>query len=528
MSNIREEIEKRRTFAIISHPDAGKTTLTEKFLLYGGAINLAGSVKGKATARHAVSDWMEIEKERGISVTSSVLQFNYAGYCINILDTPGHQDFSEDTYRTLMAADSAVMVIDASKGVEAQTRKLFKVCVMRHIPIFTFINKMDRDANDTFELLDDIEKELGIATCPINWPIGSGKNFKGVYDRATGKVTTFTDTQKGTKLGHATEVDIHAPELQEFIGEENKAQLIDEIELLDGASAEFDQELVSKGELSPVFFGSALTNFGVEIFLKHFLKMTTSPLPRKADCGIIDPMSEDFSAFVFKIQANMNRAHRDRIAFMRICSGKFDAGMEVYHVQGDRKQRLSQPQQMMASERQVISEAYAGDIIGVFDPGIFSIGDTICMPGKKFCYEGIPTFAPEHFARVRQLDTMKRKQFIKGISEIAQEGAIQIFQEYNTGMEEIIVGVVGVLQFDVLKYRLENEYKVDIRLEELPYEYIRWIENEDIDLNRLVGTSDMKKIRDLKGRPLLLFINSWSVGMVLDRNEGLVLSEFGR
>ncbi len=528
MSNIREEIEKRRTFAIISHPDAGKTTLTEKFLLYGGAINLAGSVKGKATARHAVSDWMEIEKERGISVTSSVLQFNYDGYCINILDTPGHQDFSEDTYRTLMAADSAVMVIDASKGVEAQTRKLFKVCVMRHIPIFTFINKMDRDANDTFELLDDIEKELGIATCPINWPIGSGKNFKGVYDRATGKVTTFTDTQKGTKLGHATEVDIHAPELQEFIGEENKAQLMDEIELLDGASAEFDQELVSKGELSPVFFGSALTNFGVEIFLKHFLKMTTSPLPRKADCGIIDPMSEDFSAFVFKIQANMNRAHRDRIAFMRICSGKFDAGMEVYHVQGDRKQRLSQPQQMMASERQVISEAYAGDIIGVFDPGIFSIGDTICMPGKKFCYEGIPTFAPEHFARVRQIDTMKRKQFIKGISEIAQEGAIQIFQEFNTGMEEIIVGVVGVLQFDVLKYRLENEYKVDIRLEELPYEYIRWIENEDIDLNRLVGTSDMKKIRDLKGRPLLLFINSWSVGMVLDRNEGLVLSEFGR
>ena len=528
MGDIRKEIEKRRTFAIISHPDAGKTTLTEKFLLYGGAINLAGSVKGKATARHAVSDWMEIEKERGISVTSSVLQFNYDGFCINILDTPGHQDFSEDTYRTLMAADSAVMVIDASKGVEAQTRKLFKVCVMRHIPIFTFINKLDRDANDTFELLDDIEKELGIATCPVNWPIGSGKNFRGVYDRNTGKVTTYTDTQKGTKMGHATEVDVHDPELEEFIGTENKEKLLEEIELLDGASAEFDQEMVSKGELSPVFFGSALTNFGVEIFLKYFLEMTSSPLPRKADCGVIDPMSEDFSAFVFKIQANMNKAHRDRIAFMRICSGKFDAGMEVYHVQGDRKQRLSQPQQMMASERQVISEAYAGDIIGVFDPGIFSIGDTICMPGKKFRYEGIPTFAPEHFARVRQLDTMKRKQFIKGISEIAQEGAIQIFQEYNTGMEEIIVGVVGVLQFDVLKYRLENEYKVDIRLEELPYEYIRWIENEDIDLNRLVGTSDMKKIKDLKGRPLLLFINSWSVGMVLDRNEVLVLSEFGK
>ncbi len=528
MSDIKNEIKKRRTFAIISHPDAGKTTLTEKFLLYGGAINLAGSVKGKATARHAVSDWMEIEKERGISVTSSVLQFNYGGYCINILDTPGHQDFSEDTYRTLMAADSAVMVIDASKGVEAQTRKLFKVCVMRHIPIFTFINKLDRDANDTFDLLDDIEKELGIATCPVNWPIGSGKRFRGVYDRESRKVVTFTDTQKGTKEGTATEYDIDDPQLEAFIGAEAKSTLEEEIELLDGASAGFDQELVSKGELSPVFFGSALTNFGVEIFLKHFLKMTTPPLARMADCGVIDPMEQDFSAFVFKIQANMNRAHRDRIAFMRICSGRFDAGMEVYHVQGNRKLRLSQPQQMMAEQRHVIDEAYAGDIIGVFDPGIFSIGDTICMPGKKFAFEGIPTFAPEHFARVSQMDTMKRKQFVKGINQIAQEGAIQIFQEMSSGMEEIIVGVVGVLQFDVLKYRLENEYNVDIRLEMLPFEHIRWIENTDMDPEKITGTSDMKRIRDLKGRPLLLFVNSWSVGMVLDRNPGLILSEFGR
>ena len=528
MSDITKEIEKRRTFAIISHPDAGKTTLTEKFLLYGGAINLAGSVKGKATARHAVSDWMEIEKERGISVTSSVLQFNYGGYCINILDTPGHQDFSEDTYRTLMAADSAVMVIDASKGVEAQTRKLFKVCVMRHIPIFTFINKMDRDANDTFELLDEIEKELGIATCPVNWPIGSGKNFKGVYERGSKKVTTFSDTQKGTKEGEAREIPIDSPELADFVGEEHMATLLDEIELLDGASAEFDQEMVSQGKLSPVFFGSALTNFGVEIFLKHFLQMTTSPLPRKADIGMIDPMKEEFSAFVFKIQANMNKAHRDRIAFMRICSGKFDAGMEVYHVQGDKKQRLSQPQQMMAQERHIVDEAYAGDIIGVFDPGIYSIGDTLCMPGKKFKYEGIPTFAPEHFARVRQVDTMKRKQFVKGITQIAQEGAIQIFQEFNTGMEEIIVGVVGVLQFEVLKYRLENEYNVEIRMENLPYEYIRWIENEDIDLNTITGTSDMKKIQDLKGRPLLIWVNSWSIGMTQERNPELKLTEFGR
>lgn len=529
MGNYAEEINKRRTFAIISHPDAGKTTLTEKFLLYGGAINLAGSVKGKATARHAVSDWMEIEKERGISVTSSVLQFAYGGYCINILDTPGHQDFSEDTYRTLMAADSAVMVIDGSKGVEAQTRKLFKVCVMRHIPIFTFINKMDRDANDTFELLDEIEKELGIATCPINWPIGSGKNFKGVYERESRCVITYADTEKGTKEGHATRIPIDdGALLREQIGEAFSTQLADEIELLDGASAEYDLERIQAGELTPVFFGSALTNFGVEIFLQHFLKMTTPPLPRRADIGLIDPVEHDFSAFVFKIQANMNKAHRDRVAFMRVCSGRFDASAEVKHVQGGKVMRLSQPQQIMADERRILDEAYAGDIIGVFDPGIFSIGDTICMPKEQFMYEGIPTFAPEHFARVKQIDTMKRKQFVKGITQIAQEGAIQIFQECNTGMEEIIVGVVGVLQFDVLKYRLENEYNVEIRLENLPYEHIRWIENKDIDLDKLSGTSDMKKIQDLKGNPLLLFVNQWSIGMTVERNEGLLLSEFGR
>ena len=530
MSNLTQEINRRRTFAIISHPDAGKTTLTEKFLLYGGAINLAGSVKGKATARHAVSDWMEIEKERGISVTSSVLQFEYDGYCINILDTPGHQDFSEDTYRTLMAADSAVMVIDGSKGVEAQTRKLFKVCVMRKIPIFTFINKMDRDANDTFDLLDEIEKELGIATCPKNWPIGSGKGFKGIYDRDKSCVIIYSDTEKGTKEGETLEIPMEDEErLLEYIGQEALDKLKEEIELLDGASAEFDLEEVRRGDLTPVFFGSALTNFGVEIFLQHFLQMTTTPLPRKSDVGVVEPVENNFSAFVFKIQANMNKAHRDRIAFMRICSGKFEASMEVKHVQGGKIMRLSQPQQIMASERKILDEAYAGDIIGVFDPGVFSIGDTLCMPKEEFAYEGIPTFAPEHFARVRQVDTMKRKQFVKGITQIAQEGAIQIFQEYNTGMEEIIVGVVGVLQFDVLKFRLNNEYNVEIRLEPLPYEYIRWIENKDeFDLDKLTGTSDMKKVKDMKGNPLLLFVNEWSVGMTIDRNKGLILTEFGR
>ena len=429
-----------------------------------------------------------------------------------------------------MAADSAVMVIDASKGVEAQTRKLFKVCVMRKIPIFTFINKMDRDANDTFELLDEIEKELGIATCPVNWPIGSGKRFKGVYDRKKECVITFSDTEKGTKEGETTIIPVSEEEkLLSAIGEEAKDTLFEEIELLDGASAEFDLEKVQAGELTPVFFGSALTNFGVEFFLQHFLEMTTTPLPRKSDIGLISPTENEFSAFVFKIQANMNKAHRDRIAFMRICSGKFDAGMEVYHVQGDKKMRLSQPQQMMAQDRHIVDEAYAGDIIGVFDPGIFSIGDTVCVPGKKFAYEGIPTFATEHFARVRLLDSMKRKQFVKGVNQIAQEGAIQIFQEYMGGMEEIIVGVVGVLQFDVLKYRLENEYNVEICLENLPYEHIRWIANkEEVDVAKLTGTSDMKKVKDMRGNPLLLFVNSWSVGMTLDRNKNLKLEEFSK
>jgi len=528
VATIEQEIKKRRTFAIISHPDAGKTTLTEKFLLYGGAIQLAGSVKGKKTAKHAVSDWMEIEKQRGISVTSSVLQFHYEGYCINILDTPGHQDFSEDTYRTLMAADSAVMVIDASKGVENQTRKLFKVCTMRHIPIFTFINKMDREARNPFDLLDEIEEELGIDTYPVNWPIGSGRDFKGVFDRNRREILAFT-ANNGQREVEARELTLEAPDLPQVLGEELCGVLRDDVELLDGAGANFDQSLVDHGELTPVFFGSALTNFGVEPFLEDFLRMTTPPLPRIADTGLVDPVKNDFSAFVFKIQANMNKAHRDRIAFMRICSGKFEKGMEVLHVQESKKMKLSQPQQMMAQEREVVDEAYAGDIIGVFDPGIFSIGDTVCAPSSKMQFEGIPTFAPEHFAVVEQIDTLKRKQFVKGTSQIAQEGAIQIFQEPESGgMERVIVGVVGVLQFEVLEYRLKNEYNVEIRRQDLPYQYIRWIENRDLDPKKLNLTSDTKRIQDLKGNHLLLFSNSWGIQWALDHNKGLSLAEFSR
>ena len=465
MSEMQKQIERRRTFAIISHPDAGKTTLTEKLLLYGGAIQLAGSVKGKATARHAVSDWMELEKQRGISISSSVMQFEYDGYCINILDTPGHQDFSEDTYRTLMAADSAVMVIDGAKGVEPQTRKLFRVCALRNIPIFTFINKMDRETRDPLELCEEVERELGIATCPMNWPIGCGQEFKGVYDREKRCILHFTDAGHAKKAG-ITQVELDDPTLEGLIGQRLCAKLRDDVELL-GAGADFDLEAVRCGKLSPVFFGSALTNFGVEPFLESFLKMTPPPLSRESDQGLVDAFDPDFSAFVFKIQANMNKLHRDRLAFMRICSGKFQRDAEYYHMQGGRKMRLSQPQQMMAAEREIVEEAYAGDVIGVFDPGaplpcpapdrrraaprrrsaagprawsprpgsFLRSGSKASTSPKKFRYSGIPTFEPELFRMVSPKDTMKRKQFVKGVEQIAQEGAIQIFKLPGTGYE---------------------------------------------------------------------------------------------
>ena len=524
MASLREEIESRRTFAIISHPDAGKTTLTEKLLLYGGAIQSAGSVKGKQSAKHAVSDWMDIEKQRGISVTSSVLQFNYQGRCINILDTPGHQDFSEDTYRTLMAADSAVMVIDGAKGVEPQTRKLFKVCAMRHIPIFTFINKMDREAKDPFDLLDELERELGIETYAMNWPIGSGKDFQGVYDREKSQLLFFSGVS-GKNKAAKHEIDLYDPAVAQLLDSEAKhQQLIDDVELL-SAGRELDIDEVKHGQLSPVFFGSALTNFGIEPFLESFLKMTPPPLPRVADCGEIDTFSPDFSAFVFKIQANMNKAHRDRLAFMRICSGKFQRDAEYYHVQTGRKMRLSQPQQLMAAEREIVEEAYAGDVIGVFDPGIFSIGDTITVPGKKFKYSGIPVFAPEHFSRVSAKDSMKRKQFVKGTEQIAQEGAIQIFKVPNSGMEEVIVGVVGTLQFDVFEYRMKNEYGVDLRMEGLPYEEIRLIDKYPGDLSDLNLGSDAELLEDYRGRNLLVFTSFWAIDFTCRRNPGLELSE---
>ena len=527
MSVFVDEINRRRTFAIISHPDAGKTTLTEKLLLYGGAIQLAGAVKGKAASRHAVSDWMELEKQRGISVTSSVMQFEYDGFCINILDTPGHQDFSEDTYRTLMAADSAVMVIDAAKGIEPQTRKLFRVCAMRHIPIFTFINKLDREARSPFDLLEELEKEFGIGTYPMNWPIGCGKSFHGVYDRQDHMIYAFNEFHSGSKRISAEACDLADTEqLDALIGKQMRTTLEEEIELVDGAGYDFDLDAIHKGQLSPVFFGSALNNFGVEPFLKSFLKLTVPPLPRESEDGIVDPCTEAFSAFVFKIQANMNKAHRDRIAFFRICSGKFEREKEYYHVQEKKTLRLSQPQQLMASDRSIIDEAYAGDIIGVFDPGIFSIGDTVCEKSVRIRYQGIPSFAPEHFASVERIDTMKRKQFEKGILQIAQEGAIQIFHDPHTGVEEVLVGVVGVLQFEVLEYRLRTEYGVEVRRRALPYELIRWVSGDHGPIGSLNLTSDTRWVQDFRGNDLLLFTSGWCVDWALQKNPGLELRAF--
>lgn len=520
-----EEVQRRRTFAIISHPDAGKTTLTEKFLLYGGAIRSAGSVKSRKADKHAVSDWMELEKQRGISITSSVLQFEYNDFCVNILDTPGHQDFSEDTYRTLMAADSAVMVIDCAKGVEEQTKKLFKVCKMRGIPIFTFINKMDRVGKDPFALIEDIEQALGIRSFPMNWPIGQGKEFMGVFNREKNQIELFNDSNHGQSISKTITGDISEEKFNHLLGNELHEKLLNDIELLDIAGDDFDINEILNGNLTPVFFGSALTNFGVEPFLESFLDITTPPTPRTSNLGVIDPKSNNFTGFIFKIQANMDPSHRDRIAFLRICSGKFEKGMTVNHVQKDKKVRLAQPQQFLAQDRAMVDVAYPGDIIGIHDPGIFNIGDTLCEDQSKLQFEGIPKFAPEHFARISTTNSLKRKQFLKGISQLSEEGSIQVYKVPNIGVEELIIGVVGVLQFEVLEYRLKNEYGVDINIYHLPYRYIRWVEMDNFNPKTFSITMDTKLVETEDKQPVLLFQNEWSIGTVEERNKKAILKE---
>ena len=521
---LESEVARRRTFAIISHPDAGKTTMTEKLLLYSGAIRTAGSVKARKSDKHATSDWMEIEKQRGISVTSSAMQFEFDGFHINILDTPGHQDFSEDTYRVLVAADSAVMMIDAAKGVEAQTIKLFKVCRLRNIPIFTFVNKMDRAAKDPFSLMEEIEQVLGIRACPINWPIGTDGDFKGVYHRDTRMVELYESGDHGKTRVEKMDVPVDDPSLPELLGDRLYTRLMDEIELLDMAGDEFDLELVRAGELTPMFFGSAITNFGVEPFLTRFLEYSTPPAPHESDQGVVQPTDEDFSGFIFKIQANMNPAHRDRLAFMRICSGTFTKGMNVWHSGTNKMIQLKQPQQFMADERGAVETAYPGDIIGLFDPGIFRLGDTICT-GQPVRYSGIPLFAPEYFCRVSPEDSMKRKQFLKGVNQLSQEGAIQTFKRPNIGREEMIAGVVGILQMDVLEYRLKSEYNVDIIREALPFRFVRWVVETPKPVDRLRLTSTSAVAVDRVGRSVLMFENEWSIRLACENNEGLVLAE---
>ena len=519
------ETRRRRTFAIISHPDAGKTTLTEKLLLYGGAIRQAGSVKARKAARHATSDWMEIEKQRGISVTSSAMQFDFDGYRINILDTPGHQDFSEDTYRTLVAADSAVMLIDCAKGVEEQTVKLFRVCRMRSIPIFTFVNKLDRAGKDPFALMEELENVLGIRSCPVNWPIGlHGDDFRGVYHRDTREVEMYRGGNHGQTQVEVETISIDDPALPGRIGQTYYDKLMEDIELLDVAGDPFDLDMILSGQLTPMFFGSAFNNFGVEPFLKRFLSYTKSPTPRVSDQGPIDPESDRFTGFIFKIQANMNPAHRDRLAFMRVCSGVFEKGMTVWHSSSGERIKLAQPQQFMAQEHETVELAYPGDIIGLFDPGVFRLGDTLCT-GSPVRYSGIPLFAPEFFSRVSPVDSMKRKQFLKGITQLSQEGAIQTFKRPNIGREEMIAGVVGVLQMDVLEYRLKSEYGVDIPRETLPYRFVRWIAQTPRPIDRLRLTSTTVPAIDRAGRDVLLFENEWSIRLAMENNEGLALNE---
>lgn len=509
---IQQEVDKRRTFAIISHPDAGKTTLTEKLLLFGGAIRLAGTVKARKANKHATSDWMEIEKQRGISVTSSVMQFDYNGHRVNILDTPGHQDFSEDTYRTLTAADSAVMLIDVAKGVEAQTIKLFQVCAKRGIPIFTFINKLDREGQSPFDLMEELENVLGIRSVPMNWPIGMGRELCGVYDRMKNQVELFQgDDHSQIKV---QKVDGYEdPVIREMAGEFLHEQLKQDLELLDVAGDPFDFEKVLKGELTPVFFGSAVNNFGVQTFLENFLELAPKPEPRRSTQGLVEPTNEKFSGYVFKIQANMNPAHRDRVAFLRIVSGKFERGMSVRHVRAGKEIKLSQPQQFLAQDRDIVQEAYPGDIIGLFDPGIFRIGDSLSQ-GGDIEFDELPTFSPEIFAKVTVKNALKHKQYQKGIDQLTEEGTIQVFR--TTSFDETILGVVGQLQFEVFEHRMKAEYGVDVQLQRMPYQFARWIIDEKIDPSKFRINSVL--VKDKKDNYVVLFENEYAMRTAIDKN----------
>jgi peptide chain release factor 3 len=523
---LAREVARRRTFAIISHPDAGKTTLTEKLLLYGGALREAGAVRAQKAARHATSDWLELERQRGISVSSSVLHFEHRGLRVNLLDTPGHRDFSEDTYRTLVAADSAVMLIDAAKGVEAQTRKLFEVCRLRRIPIFTFVNKMDREGRDPLDLVAEIEEVLGIDAVPANWPIGAGREFRGVYDRTARCARIFSGGRHGTLRVDEARIEgaPRDPAVREAMGATSHG-VADALDLLDGAGAGFEPDRVAVGLQTPVFFGSALTNYGVSVFLDRFLELAPPPGARTSTRGRIDPVLRPFSGFVFKIQANMDPDHRDRVAFLRVCSGRFVRGESAIHVRTGRSLRLARSTLVHAREREQVDEAYPGDVVGLFDPGLFRIGDTLSAEGG-FAFDGIPSFSPEHFARVEVAEVVKRKALAKGLEQLAQEGVVQIFTDPGGGSAAPIVGAVGPLQFEVLQHRLKTEYRVELALAPLAYQLARW-PHAGFDPAAFRFSDSVRVVEDREGRPVLLFRSAWNLDVVREKHPELELAETG-
>lgn len=522
--NLTKEIEARRTFAIISHPDAGKTTLTEKLLLYGNAIHLAGAVRSRRTQRSATSDWMEMERERGISITSTVLQFPYNGHVVNLLDTPGHQDFSEDTYRTLTAVDSAVMILDAAKGVEAQTRKLFEVCRQRGIPIFTMINKLDRPALDPLELLDEVENVLGMQAVPMNWPIGDGEAFIGVYDRQSRQVHLYDRTIRNQTISPETITTLDDPVIAERLNDMQLDDMHTNIALLDELGLAFDRDAFMAAQQTPIYFASALTNFGIQLFLDDFVRYAPPPRPYPSDAGPVAPNDSEFSGFVFKIQANMNPKHRDSVAFVRVCSGQFERNMPVTHSRTGKSIRLPRPYKFFADEREVIEDAFPGDIIGLPNKRDFHIGDTISA-GERFNFAPIPRFSPEHFARLINLDISKQKQFLKGLRQLETEGAMQILYETDAQRREPIVAVVGVLQFDVVQARLENEYNVTTRLNVLPHSLCRWISGPEEQTEALPWRYSMIRAQDANGRLVALMNSPHELSFYSNKYPDLLFEE---
>jgi peptide chain release factor 3 len=514
-TDIAGEAARRRTFAIISHPDAGKTTLTEKLLLYGGAVNLAGSVAARRSQRQATSDWMQLERERGISITSTVLSFPYQGCLINLLDTPGHQDFSEDTYRTLTAADSAVMVLDAARGIEPQTLKLFDVCRRQGIPIFTFINKLDRPAQSPLELLDEIERVLGLAVCPMNWPIGDGPTFQGVYDRATSTVHRFERTEHGAHRAPVSVAGLDDPSLDGLLGASAAARLREDVELLELAGAPFDHGRVLAGELTPVFFGSALTNFGVQLFLDTFVALAPPPAARVASLRTVEPGDEVFSGQVFKIQANMDPRHRDRVAYLRVCSGRFERDMTVRHARTGRTVRLARPMKLFGQDRETVEEGYAGDVVGLINPGLFTIGDTVSSDNIG-AFPPLPRFEAEHFARLENTRSDKSKQFLRGLEQIEEEGGIQLLYPVGAHRREPILAAVGVLQIDVVRFRLESEYGVETRVEPLGFEFARWVRGPQADLVRLGNGRGRLRCEDRFGHQVVCFTTRYDLSYAVE------------